>query len=143
MQSHVRLLDPGCNYLRPDTFIFQIAFNQAFEILPDHCLVFADGNMPGEADRAGFISYTEGNARITAQIFDFLVPTQRRYDERAIVCQQIPHCGQVGTPIRVQCADHPDTVFTEKLPGPIRKRARHSYTTFTFIPVTNNNAAGA
>ena len=72
MQSHVRLLDPGCNYLRSDTFIFHIAFDQASEILPDHCLVFADGNVPVEADRAGFISYTEGNARITAQIFDIL-----------------------------------------------------------------------
>ena len=73
MQSHMRLLNPGCNHLRSDTFIFHIAFDQAFEFLPDHCLVFADGNVSGEADRASFISDTEGNARITAQIFDFLV----------------------------------------------------------------------
>lgn len=69
MQRHMRLLHPGCNHPRSDAFIFDIAFNQPFEILPDHFLVFADGSMPGEADRARFVSYTEGNARITAQIF--------------------------------------------------------------------------
>jgi hypothetical protein len=139
----MRLLEPGCNHLRSDLIIFHIAFDLAFEILPDHCLVFADGHVPGEADRASCISDTKGHARITAQIFDFLVPAQRGDDERAIVCQQIPHRGQVGTPIRVQCADHPDTVFTQKLPGPIGKRACHRSPSFSFISVTNHHAAGA
>jgi hypothetical protein len=68
----------------------------------------------------------------------FLVPTQRGDDERIIVCQQKPHRGQVGTPIRVHCADHPDTVFTQKLPGPSGKRACHRSTSCSFISVTNN-----
>jgi hypothetical protein len=70
MQSHLRLLDPGCNHPRSDTLIFHIAFDQTFVILPDHCLVFADGNVPEEADRASSISYTEGKARIAPYVID-------------------------------------------------------------------------
>src|SRR6266487_2999207 len=84
MQSYTRLLDQGRTHLRSDACIFHIAFDQVLDILPDECLIVADGNVPIEADRARLISHTEGDAGITTQIFDFLVATWRTHNERAI-----------------------------------------------------------
>src|SRR6266487_208358 len=93
MQSHTGLLDQGRTHLWSDACILYIAFYQVLDILPDECLIFADGHSAIEADRASYISHTERDAGITTQILDFLVALRRTQDERAIIGKQIPHRG--------------------------------------------------
>ena len=98
--------------------------------IANHVLVRAYGHRPIEADRAPLISHTDRDAGIAQQILHFLRATRCTHDEGAILLEQVPDRRDLRAAIPVEGTDHSNTVFTEKLPGPIGKCACHRFISF-------------